>query len=147
MKWLVTGCEGFIGSHLCKYLVQRHSVLGTYLDKPEDPGFDMFSMDILNKDNIYAAFKHFNPDCVVHLAGAKDVSWCENNAEEAYKLNSESVESVAEACQEFSCGLIFLSSDYVFDGKQGNYSLTSPCRPQTIYGKTKLKAEQILKGL
>lgn len=147
MKWLITGSEGFIGSHLCQHLFQRHEVLGTYLEKPRGAVFNSFPLDVLNRSDIRKVFEGFTPQCVVHLAGSKDVQWCERNPQEAYKLNTESVRYVAEACQEFSCGLIFLSSDYVFEGTKGRYSLESVCNPQTVYGKTKLEAENILKGM
>lgn len=144
-KWLITGAAGFIGTHLCSHLAGRHEVLGTY--NPRHPGPKTSGrrpLDVLDQGQTFALLDEFKPDCVVHLAGSKDVNWCEKNPQDACRLNTESVSDVASACERIRSFLIFLSSDYVFDGTQGRYPLQSACRPLTVYGKTKLDAEQIL---
>jgi len=145
MKWIMTGAQGFIGSIICDDFSRKFEVLG--IDKLGAEAKNFFSasqVDICNKNEIASVFDRFQPNCVVHFAGTKNVGWCEKNREEAFRLNTEAVRLIAETASEYSCFMIFLSSDYVFDGKEGSYSIESKPNPLTVYGKTKWESEKIL---
>jgi dTDP-4-dehydrorhamnose reductase len=145
MKWLVTGADGFIGSHLCPYLAVDNEVIGTYWPRPsKQTTFSSCVVNICDHQDIIAVWKKIKPDCVVHLAGSKDVQWCEREAVKARELNTVSCGHIAEACRAINAHLIFLSSDHVFDGCIGQYKTDSSCNPKTVYGTTKMEAEDIL---
>src|SRR5262249_10278689 len=67
--------------------------------------------------------------------------------DEAHRINIEGVRNVTEACRVSGSALIFLSSDYVFDGRGGPYSETDVPSPESVYGKTKLEGERLVLGL
>lgn len=131
MKILVCGHKGFVGSHLCKVLSSDFDVVGT----------DIEDLDITKEFDIKNFFTDNKFDVVILTAANKNVKFLEQNKETAFEINTKPVEYFLKYC---SAKLIFLSSDYVFDGKMGKYTdIDNPC-PTTIYGKTKAEAEKIL---
>ena len=84
---------------------------------------------------------------MVHLAGNKDVFALEKSPETARRANVDTTRHLVEALQGSDALIVFISSDYVFEGNDGPYSETSPTRPQTEYGKSKLAAEELLRSV
>ena len=145
IKWLITGVDGFIGSQFASFLSGDHEVIGTYLNEFSSRGQYLgLPLNILEKQKVIDTFKEVKPDCVVHFAGTKDVAWCEKNPHKAFTINTEGLRNIAEASLAINTFLIFQSSDYVFEGTRGHYSVHDECCPKTVYGQTKLKAEEVL---
>ena len=84
----------------------------------------------------------FRPKWVVHFAALTNVDWCERNPEETWQVNVEASSNLAQACQRFNAGLVYLSTDSVFDGKTGHYAEEDPPAPVNVYGRSKLAGEQ-----
>lgn len=141
---LITGGEGFIGSYLLNYFKNHYKVIGTVIEKEKESQL-LKKMDITDKNEVFKLIKRIRPEIIIHTAGIKDVKFCENNIKTAKLVNEEGTSNVAEAAAETGSFLIYLSTDYVFDGKKGNYTEKNKPKPITVYGRTKLGGEVAIK--
>src|SRR6185312_9294390 len=90
----------------------------------------------------------YRPDLVVHCAAYTNVDGCELDAEHAYQANAVATKHVAEACQTLNVSLIYISTDYVFDGKKGEpYTESDVPNPLNTYGRSKLEGERFVRSL
>ncbi|NOT77555.1 MAG: sugar nucleotide-binding protein [Bacteriovoracaceae bacterium] len=144
MKVLVLGASGFIGNYLYDSFLQDGVVVdGTYFTRKIKPEY--IQLDLTNMTEVSSFFKERTYDFIILAAANKNVKQCEDSYDIAYKLNVLPVEHLLNSLGPSSSStIIFMSSDYVFDGTKGNYSETSDTNPQTNYGKTKLLAEELL---
>jgi dTDP-4-dehydrorhamnose reductase len=135
MRILVTGGHGQLGHALAEALI------------PEDVLFtDSDDMDITNQGIIDKTFTEFKPDFLVHGAAYTNVDGCEENPEIAEAVNAKGTENLAKACQKHDVKMIYISTDYVFDGtKTEPYTEEDKPNPQSVYGKTKLAGEEATK--
>ncbi len=137
MKILVTGAKGMLGQDLCPIL--------------EDEGFEVIETDIHNLDftDLNACkkvIKENNPDYVIHLGAYTNVDKAEEESELAFKINTEGTKNIVEALKETNSTLIYISTDYVFDGtKQGKYTPEDKPNPLNVYGKSKQMGEEAVK--
>ena len=140
-KILITGAKGMLGQDLCPILEDAEFV-------DEIIETDIHNLDITNEIQVHNVIKQSNPDFVIHCAAYTDVDKAESDAEMAEKINTQGTKNLASACAKNNCTLIFISTDYVFDGtKKGKYLPTDEPNPVNIYGKTKFKAEQYIKEI
>jgi dTDP-4-dehydrorhamnose reductase len=137
---LITGADGFVGGFLSNYLSKEFRVYPTVMENKTNSG-NLTQMDITNSKNVDAAIKKINPDIILHLAGIKDVKFCEQNPKIAELVNKTGTANVSTAAEEAGAFMVYLSTDYVFDGKTGMYKEDDPAIPETVYGKTKLAGE------
>lgn len=91
------------------------------------------------------AFDRAKPEVVVHSAALTNVDLCETNKEIAWSVNVDGTRLIAELCSKWNCFLVFISTDYVFDGETGLYSEEDKPSPINFYGYTKAKAEEVTK--
>jgi len=145
---MVVGASSFIGSHLYTYLnakvSDKYVVKGTY--NTRQIFTELEHLDITNKEEIEKSLLFHRPDYILWIAGLKDIRKCEENLELAYAINTKSVEnliSVVEA-HNLPSRIIHFSSDYVFDGENGNFSEKDVLCPKNNYGKTNFLAEKLL---
>lgn len=137
MKALVTGANGMLGQDLCPIL--------------EDAGYevvetDIKNLDITNEIQTLSVIKAENPDLVVHCAAYTNVDKAEEELEIASKINGLGTENVAKACAKTGAILVYISTDYVFDGtKETPYEPDDTPNPQNNYGLTKLQGENAVK--
>jgi dTDP-4-dehydrorhamnose reductase len=141
VKILVTGASGLIGRELC-YVAEKegHKVYSAYHKVKPEFG-EAIELDITNRESVRRAVQDKRPDCIVHLAALTDVDRCEIEKEEARKINAYSTELIAKAANAQSTFLIYVSTDYVFDGKKGLYGEEDNPEPINYYGTTKLMGE------
>ena len=138
-KIWITGAEGHIGTALLDLLeVVEYQLLPT----------DIEEVDITKIDEV-TQFVHVNrPDVVINCAGLTDVQECENNVDEAYRVNAIGVRNVALAANEVNAKVIQISTDDVFDKESRiPYNEFDNVHPRTIYGKSKEAGEKILTQL
>lgn len=129
---LVTGGYGQLGTAL-KEVLSGEEILLTDTD----------TMDITNPFQIETVFADARPEFLVHGAAYTDVDGCEENPELAEKVNAKGTANLAEACKKYNCAMIYISTDYSFDGKSREpYKENAATNPQSIYGKTKLSGER-----
>lgn len=138
-KILVTGFTGYVGRIICDHFGAEHEIYGTSLNCPVNG--KNHRCDLRNEDEVRTLSEKVQPDVVIHAAGQKDISFCENHPEEAFAINSLATENVARVFGKKS-RIFYISTDYVFDGKKGNYTEDDIPSPLTIYGKSKLSGEQ-----
>ena len=139
MKVLVTGASGLLGSALLRMALQSGVVaVAAYNSHPLNDGLQM---DITEPAQVHATISRVAPDYVIHTAAFTDVDTCEIEPQRAWDVNALGTKNVAEACEEHGAKLIYISTDYVFDGEDGPYSEEAPTHPINVYGESKLAGE------
>ncbi len=103
--------------------------------------------NVFNPDASTFDLSTFNPDVIMHTGALTNVDYCETHPEESYHHTVESVQAVIELALKYKSKLIYISSDYVFDGKNGPYTEDDPVNPLNIYGKHKLEAEKMIQKM
>ncbi len=103
--------------------------------------------DITNIDKTHEALRTINPDVIIHAAAVTDVDLCEDRMELAFKVNGRATANVAEVANTIKSRLVYISTDYVFDGEKGSaYNEADKENPINIYGKSKLQGEEAVKS-
>lgn len=148
-KVLIIGSSGMLGTDLCKELRHKYEVIGTDLAGSRESAAGRFKKaDITDRKSITAFIKQIRPFLAVHTAAYTDVDGCELNPEKAYKINSDGTRNIALACKACGATLIYISTDFVFDGKkQRPYRETDEAHPVSVYGDSKLKGEEAVKNI
>lgn len=145
MKILVTGSTGMLGSDVVRELVRSHEVVGLSRHEREDQEIPWYPIDITYAAVVTKRVKSLKPDIVIHTAAYTDVDGCERDPERAISVNTQGTESVAEACAQVGATLVFISTDYVFDGnKKEPYDEEDVPKPINAYGQSKRDAENII---
>ena len=135
MKYLITGVKGQLGYDITRELEKR-GIFG-YL------AVDIDEMDITNREQVMAIVKEYHPDVICHCAAWTAVDKAEDNEEACEKVNVEGTKNITDASLEVDAKLIYLSTDYVFDGtKEGYYTEEDQVNPKSVYGKTKYLGEE-----
>lgn len=138
MKCLITGAHGQLG-----YDVARELKLRGYNDVIALGHSDM---DITNVQEVQKIITNIRPDVVFHCAAYTKVDQAEEEKELCKAVNTEGTRQIAIACKKVDAKLIYISTDYVFDGeKDGEYSTQDTANPQSIYGMTKYLGEEYSK--
>jgi dTDP-4-dehydrorhamnose reductase len=137
MKVAITGAAGRFGDGLVRVFSSRHTVLP----------LTRADADLTKPDEIRDLFRKLGPEIVVHPAGIPDLDACEEDPARAFLVNVHGTRNVVEAAREAGAEIVYISSDAVFDGKkQSPYTESDPAIPPTVYGRTKLRAEQIVRA-
>lgn len=144
-KVLVTGSSGLLGGKLVKALSEEYEVIPAHNTKSVH--YNSVRMDIVDREGVFRVLSESSPDVVVHAAAETSVDKCETSKERAWSVNAFGTKSIAEACAKIGAKLIFVSTDYVFDGRRGLYSEEDEVNPINQYGLTKLKGEEFVKEL
>lgn len=134
MKLMVTGAGGMLGQALVPCLEARdHQVI----DLPKE------KLDVTHYNQVLEAISTEKPDLVVHCAAYTKVDQAESEPGLAYLINGYGTENIAVACANHNIGMLYVSSDYVFDGEQNTpYTTWDRTRPLSVYGKSKLAGEK-----
>ncbi|MBR1731999.1 MAG: dTDP-4-dehydrorhamnose reductase [Ruminococcus sp.] len=133
MRILVTGCKGQLGYDVSKELLRRS-------DTPVS--VDIEEMDITDKEAVNNYITNANVEAVIHCAGYTAVDNAEDNVELCRKINRDGTQNIAEVCQKLDIKMLFISTDYVFNGEDDNYWQPDDERePLNVYGLTKCEGE------
>ena len=134
MKVLVTGVKGQLGYDVVNELNKRgHQPIGV----------DIEEMDITDSKSVTAVIGKVCPDAVVHCAAWTAVDAAEDNVEKVRLVNAVGTENIARECKKVGCKMMYISTDYVFDGR-GDKPWQPDCKdykPVNVYGMTKLEGE------
>lgn len=145
---LIVGSNGMLGQRTVEfYLDQKNYELLclSVEDKSVIDEVDYLSCDLADKEKIKKAVYDFCPDSIINVAAYTNVDLSETERELAWKINVKGVEYLAEASRIIDAHLIHISTDYIFDGKNGPYSESALPNPLGYYGRTKLASENALK--
>ena len=142
MKILLIGGSGLFGQAFID-LVEKTSyeIYATYNRNPLD--FEnAFQIDITDAIKVKQFIEKIKPDVIIHAAAFTNVDRCEIEKEKAYEINAKATENIAKVAKEINAKLIYISTDYVFDGKKGMYKEEDETNPVNYYGVTKLEGEK-----
>jgi dTDP-4-dehydrorhamnose reductase len=107
-----------------------------------------YKIDITSREDTIGVIGKIKPDVVVHTAAYTDVDGCERDPKKAYKVNSAGTRNVALACRKTAALLIYISTDFVFNGKKKSpYKENDKPAPLSVYGDSKLKGEEAVKNI
>ena len=134
MKVLVTGVNGQLGHDVVNELEKRgHNTFGTDVD----------NMDITDSTAVEKTIKEYMPDAVIHCAAYTAVDNAEDNIEICRRINKDGTANIARVCKEIDAKMIYISTDYVFDGKGTRpWEPEDKADPLNVYGLTKYEGEQ-----
>ena len=134
-RYLITGCAGQLGHDIALELQERGETEILALDRNE--------MDITDKEQVMKVVKGFKPDVIFHCAAWTAVDKAEDEVEAVEKVNVEGTRNLVDASIEVGAKIIYMSTDYVFDGKkEGYYTEEDEVNPMSVYGRTKYEGEQ-----
>ncbi|WP_440067585.1 SDR family oxidoreductase [Tenacibaculum discolor] len=148
-KVVVTGSNGLLGQTLVNLLLEekeKYQVIGFSRGENRSgrSDFEYISIDITNEDLIYRKLSEYKPDVIVNTAAMTNVDACETNQEACDELNIGVVQYLKNYAEENNSHLIHISTDFIFDGKNGPYKETDVPNPLSYYGISKLKSEEVL---
>ncbi|MGC9104792.1 MAG: dTDP-4-dehydrorhamnose reductase [Candidatus Methanodesulfokora sp.] len=139
---LVTGAGGLLGSKIVRLAVERgHEVYSGYRNH-EPPAGQKLKIDMMKGDEVLKTVEKVRPDVIIHCAALTDVDLCEKERDLALAVNAEGTRMLAEAADRTGAHLIYISTDYVFDGRKGMYKEEDEPNPVNFYGYTKMLGEK-----
>ena len=131
MKTIILGASGLLGQALMREWTHDEVL-----------GLSSFDVDIRDEGRLRERLEPARPDWIVLAAAYTDVDGCETHQERAFSVNRDGAENVARVAKSVGARMLFLSSDYVFDGKKTSpYEAGDTRNPQSIYGRSKAEAE------
>lgn len=136
---MLTGTTGFVGSFFKKRLKDQNAVFTS-----RSTADTIYSLDLTNFGDLELFFSKYQPTILIHIAGNKDVNFCEKFPDEARKINVTATSYLVNLCKQYQTKFVYISTDYVFDGHRGNYKESDATFPSSEYGKMKLESEKII---
>ena len=138
MKIAITGAGGLLGFGLVRVFSGAHDV----------HPLTRAAADLTKGEEVRSALGQIRPDVIIHAAAIPDLDTCEADPAKAYLVNVHGTRHVVEAALELGAAVVYVSTDAVFDGKKETAYLESDrALPPTVYGRTKLRAEQLVRAL
>ncbi len=141
MKILVTGVRGQLGYDVAAELSRRgHEAIGV----------DIEEMDITDRASVERVISDVSPEAVIHCAAwtAVDAAEDEENKDKVYRVNASGTEYIAAACREAGCKMMYISTDYVFDGKgERPWEPDDARHPLNVYGDSKCRGEEAVERI
>ncbi|MBS3798153.1 SDR family oxidoreductase [Pseudoalteromonas sp. BDTF-M6] len=140
-KIIVSGATGLLGRALFARLNPEHQVIGLGFSRAQPP---VIKADLFDKEAISALFAAHRPDFFIHSAAERNPDKFDNDPEHSIQFNCAVTEHIAKCCAQFNCTLIFISTDYVFDGRNPPYAEDAETSPLNLYGQSKARSEALL---
>jgi dTDP-4-dehydrorhamnose reductase len=138
LKIAITGAAGLFGHGLVQVFSERHTVFP--LTRAE--------ADITRAEEVRRVIQELRPDLIVHPAGIPDLDICEADPARAFLVNVHGTGNLVEAAKAAGAAVGYISTDAVFNGKKrAPYTESDPAIPPTVYGRTKLKGEELVRSI
>jgi S-adenosylmethionine synthetase len=137
---LLTGASGFVGKII--YPILKHAfsrVVGLCYSNTTHTAF--LPVNLFNRGDLTRTLRTYSPRVIIHSAALRDPDACEATPEIAHSLHIDATEECAEWATANNAILVYISTDYVFDGEHPPYSEDDPTSPLSVYGRTKLRGE------
>jgi len=149
MKIMITGSNGLLGQKLVYALKNQPGIHLVATARGENRmrdkhGYVFESLDVTDEKQVMDLVIEHYPDCIINTAAMTNVDECEKDKEGCVKLNIDAVRYLVNACKLYNTHLIHLSTDFVFDGTDGQYKEEDMPNPQSYYAWSKLESEKLL---
>lgn len=145
MRLLIVGGSGLLGYKIATLAAGKFTTFATFNHRPvKIRGVTDLKLDKSDETTVKQVFEKVKPEVVIDTAALHNVDYCETHKDEARKVNVEGTMNVLEACRIHAAKLIYLSTDYVFDGEKDCYDENDEPNPINVYGRTKLEAENTI---
>ena len=151
MRILLTGANGFLGHYLSAQLLEKgEELIATGKSECRLPygnyeNFVYVTMDLTDPFAVHDVFEKYRPEAVVHAGAITKVDDCERHQWQAYSTNVEGTLNMLMNAEEQKSFFVFISSDFIFDGKKNMYKEDDEAKPVNFYGKTKAEAEDAVR--
>lgn len=143
MKVFISGASGLVGGNCLKHFKEMGwEVVGSYFSYQVEGTVYYDTLNPAHPENFDV--KTFAPDVIVHCGALTHVDYCESHPEESFEKTVQSTINLVSLVKEIGCRMVYISTDYVFDGKEGPYTEEAPVHPISIYAEHKLEAEQLV---
>ena len=152
MKFFVTGVGGQLGFDVVNEIILRnYAVVSSDILNECSVNCEYIKLDITDKNAVFSAIEKVAPDVVIHCAAwtAVDAAEDAENFEKVRNINVNGTKNIAEVCKKIDCKMIYISTDYVFNG-QGSEPWQADCKnfaPLNVYGQSKLDGELAVENL
>jgi dTDP-4-dehydrorhamnose reductase len=148
MRLLVTGASGLLGLNLSMFASrQGHTVTGLVHSRAlRDVPFEVRRVDLLKTDSALEMMESVQPDAIIHCAAIASINAAETQPALTEQMNAEVPGRLAEAAVRWGLPFVHISTDAVFNGRQGGYVETDPTDPLSVYARTKLAGEEAVKA-
>lgn len=140
MRLLVIGASGQVGGAILRNAPKGWELTGTYSGKPKP---NLLHLDVSNRNGVFEIFDRVRPEAVILSAAFTNVDLCETERERAKAVNIDGPLNVRDACIKHGSKMVYISTDYVFDGENGPYREGDEPNPLGYYAWTKLEGERI----
>ncbi|OBZ67466.1 Methionine adenosyltransferase 2 subunit beta [Grifola frondosa] len=145
MRVIITGASGVLGSAVyAAFKSTGHAVLGLAHSRATD---ELKQLDLLDSSVVESVFLEYKPNWIIHCAAERRPDVAEKNPEAARKLNASVPEHLAQLSKTLKCTLVYISTDYVFDGTSPPYTPSARTNPLNLYGQTKRDGELAVLGV
>lgn len=142
MKVFIVGASGLVGSNCMRHFREEGcEVLGSYFSYPTDQTVFYNTLNPAHPENFDIV--SWKPDVIVHCGAMTHVDLCESQPEESYQKTVQSTINVIALAKQCEAKMVYMSTDYVFDGKEGPYREDAAVNPLSVYARHKLDAEQL----
>jgi dTDP-4-dehydrorhamnose reductase len=149
LRIAITGASGLLGRALIASASPRHDIIaGIHSAELLDAGpIEQCPLDLTDAQSIRRFVDQSRPDYLIHSAAITDVDLCELEPRRAQSLNADATRLIVDAVRGSQTRVVYISTDYVFDGTAGPYAETDETNPINVYGKTKLEGELAVRSL
>jgi len=142
MKVFISGASGLVGSNCLRHFKEMGwNAIGSYFSYATPDTVFYNTLEPAHPDNFDVLT--FLPDVIVHCGALTHVDYCEQHPEESYEKTVQSTKNLLALARQCNARFVFLSTDYVFDGRQGPYREDAPVNPLSVYARHKLEAETL----
>jgi len=148
-KILFTGITGLLGRYFVRNIPDNYHIYGTYLKNSyryqDIKNLDYIKLNVTQNSEIEKQLDNIKPDVILHAASLGNVDYCENNKDEARKVNIKGTSDLLSYAAKYSIPFVFTSTNAVYDGNNGPYYEESNRKPLDYYGYTKMFSENEIK--
>jgi len=147
---LIIGSNGLLGQTLTNRLMHSSfnlfALARGYNRNKRFKSNQYFDVDISDKESLLYVINKIKPNYIINAAAITNVDYCETHQNECDAVNFEAVKTMITGARQNNSHIIHISTDFVFDGKKGNYKETDIACPLNYYGKSKLKSERLFEN-
>ncbi|MEA2077232.1 MAG: SDR family oxidoreductase [Candidatus Marinimicrobia bacterium] len=145
MKVFIIGASGLVGGNCmqCMHEDPEMDVIGSHFSFAT---IDTEYFNVFNPAGSTFDLSDFDPDVIVHTGALTHVDHCETHPEESFHHTVESTKAALDLANKYQAKFVYISSDYIFDGREGPYDEEAKANPLSVYGKHKWQAEEIIRN-